>query len=109
MDLIYAQSGTLYEIIHEALRSTHSFKKPKPGPHADDVVGSVNYPAVDSLAKQLHELSVKQSTVEASKVATPSSQTATIFAQSSQKGNQQPGEKKKEGKKGERNQNKRNE
>ena len=43
--------------------------------------------------------------MEAAK-ATPSSQNANIFSQSSQKGNQQPGGKKKKGKKGEGNQNK---
>ena len=78
--------------------------KPKLGPHSDGVVGSVKYPTVESLAKQLHELSVKQSTTEVEKVA-PSSQNANVFSQSSQKGNQQPSGKKKKGKKGEGNQN----
>ena len=59
MDLIYAQFGILYEIIPEAPRSTNSVDKPKPRPHADGVVGSVNSPTIESLAKQLHELSVK--------------------------------------------------
>ena len=105
MDLIYSQSGILYEIIPDALRPTHSVKKPKPRPHVDGVVGSVKSPTVESLEKQLHELSIKQSIVEVEK-ASPSSQNAKIFAQSSQKGNQQPGGKKKNGKKGEGNQNK---
>ena len=62
--MIYAQSGILYEIIHEAPRSTNSAKKPKPGPHVDGVVGSINSPTVESLAKKLYELSAKQSTSE---------------------------------------------
>ena len=61
--------------------------KKKPGPHADGVVGSVNSPTVESLAKQLHQLSVKQSMAEAAKAA-PSPQSANVFAQTSQKGNQ---------------------
>ena len=65
----------------------------------------VKSPTVESLAKQLHELSVKHSTAKAAKVS-PSPQNANVFAQSSQKGNQQPGGKKKRGKKGEGNQNK---
>ena len=69
------------------------------------MVGSVNSPIVESLAKQLHQLSVKHSTAEAAKAA-PSLQSANVFAQTSQKGNQQPGGKKKRGKKGEGNQNK---
>ena len=105
LDLIYSQSGILYEIIPEAPRPTHDAEKPKPRPHADCVVGSINSPTVESLAKQLHQLSVKQSMVEAAKAA-PSPQSANVFAQTSQKGNQQPGGKKKRGKKGEGNQNK---
>ena len=47
LDLIYAQS----RIIPKALRCTNSIEKPKPGPHADGVVGSVNSPTIESLAK----------------------------------------------------------
>ena len=67
LDLIYAQSGILYEIIPEATRATNDQEKPKPGPHADGVVGSVSNPIVESLAKQLHELLEKHSIVEAGK------------------------------------------
>ena len=105
MDLIYAQFGILYEIIPEASRSTHNVKKPKPGPHANGVVGSVNSPTVESLAKQLHDLSVKRSIVEAA-MPVPSPQNELFFAQSSQKGNQHPSGKRKKGKRGEGNQNK---
>ena len=51
---------------------THSVEKPNPGPHADGVAGSVKSPTIESLEKELHELSVKQSTTEVAK-ATPSS------------------------------------
>ena len=51
---------------------------------------------------------MNQSVAEETKAATPSPQNATIFAQYSQKGNQQPSGKKKKGKKGEDNQNKQN-
>ena len=88
-----------------APRPTNNSKKPKPGPHADGVVGSVNSPTIKSLAKQLHQLSFKHSTVEVVKAA-PSPQNANVFAQTSQKGNQQPDGKKKRGNKGEGNQNK---
>ena len=88
------------------LRPMHNIEKPKPGPHADGVVGSVKYPTVESLAKHLHELSIKNYMVEVEK-ATPSPQNANVFVQSSQKGNQQPDGKNKKGKKGDRNQNKR--
>ena len=86
LDLIYSQSGILYEIIPEAPRPTHDAEKPKPRPHVDGVVGFVNSPTIKSLAKQLHQLSVKQSTTEAAK-ASPSPHSANVFAQTSQKGN----------------------
>ena len=69
LDLIYMQSGILYKIIPEASRYTNNIEKPKPRPHADGVVGSVKFPTVESLAKQLHELSVKHSTGEETKAA----------------------------------------
>ena len=54
LDLIYSHSGILYDIIPNAPRPIHSVEKPKHGPHADGVVGSVKSPTVESLAKQLH-------------------------------------------------------
>ena len=80
-------------------------QRSQPRPHADGVVGSVNSPTIESLTKQLHKLSVKQSMVEVAKAA-PSPQNENVFAQTSQKGNQHPDRKKKKGKKGEGNQNK---
>ena len=86
LDLIYSQSGILYEIIPEAPRPTHDAEKPKLGPHADGVVGSINSPTIESLAKQIHQLFVKHSMVEETKAA-PSPQSENVFAQTSQKGN----------------------
>ena len=51
LDLIYSQSGILYEIVPEEPRPSHEAEKPKPGPHTDGVVGSVNSPTIESLAK----------------------------------------------------------
>ena len=78
LELIYSQSGILYEIIPEAPRPTNDAEKPKPGPHVDGVVGSVNSPTVESLAKQLHELSIKNSMAEVAKAA-PSPQNAMFL------------------------------
>ena len=54
LDLIYSQSRILYEIILEEPRPIDDAEKPKPRPHADGVVGSINSPTIESLAKQLH-------------------------------------------------------
>ena len=51
LDLIYSQSSILYEIILEAPGPTQDVEKPKPRPHANGVVGSVNSPTVESLSK----------------------------------------------------------
>ena len=67
LDFIYSQFGILYEVILEAPRPMHDVEKHKPGPHADAVVGSVNSPTIEYLAKQLHQLSIKQSMAEVAK------------------------------------------
>ena len=85
LDLIYSQSRILYEIIPEAPRPTHDGEKPKPGPYADGVVGSINSPTIEYLAKKLHQLSVKQSMMEAVKAA-PSPQSANVFCTNLLKG-----------------------
>ena len=52
LDLIYAQSGLLYEIIPNALHSSFD-PKVKPGPHADGIVGCASAKPADSVAKQV--------------------------------------------------------
>ena len=50
VDLIYAQSGLLYEIIPNAPRSSFD-PKVKPGPHADGIVGCTSAKPADSVVK----------------------------------------------------------
>ena len=50
LDLIYARSGLLYEIIPNAPRSNFN-PKFKPGPHADGIVGSASTKPADSITK----------------------------------------------------------
>ena len=99
LDLIYAQSGLLYEIIPNAPCSSFD-PKVKPGPHADGIVGCASAKPVDLATKQVIQLSINQS---ASRQATASSQptqtTSMLSVQSSdKKGNQQPGRNKNKGK-----------
>ena len=72
LDLIYTQSGLLYEIIPNAPRSSFN-PKVKPGPHANGIVGCASAKPADSVAKQVSQLSINQS---ASGQATNSSQPA---------------------------------
>ena len=41
LDLVYSQSGVLYDILLNALRSWQELPRSSPGPHADGIVGSV--------------------------------------------------------------------
>ena len=60
LDLIYDQSRILYEIIPNALRSSFD-PKIKPGPHVDGIVGCTSAKPVDSVVKQVSQLSINQS------------------------------------------------
>ena len=50
MDLIYAQSDLLYEIIPNPLRSSFN-PKVKPGPHVNGIVGCVSAKPMDLVVK----------------------------------------------------------
>ena len=52
LDLIYAQSGFLHEIIPDAPCSSFD-PKVKLGPHADGIVGCASARPVDSVSKQV--------------------------------------------------------
>jgi hypothetical protein len=60
LDFIYAQSGMLYHLLPEALRSTYDPRK-NPISHADGIVGSANVKSTDMVKNQLKELSLSQS------------------------------------------------
>ena len=90
----------LYEIIPNA---PHSSFDPKinPGPHVDGIVSCTSAKLVNSVVKQVSQLSINQS---ASRQATTSSQPTQMVSvlsmqSSDQKGNQQPRRNKKKGKK----------
>ena len=74
LDLIYAQSGLLYEIIPYSPNSSFN-PKVKPGPHADGIMGCASKKPVGSVAKQVAHLSINQS---ASGQAMASSQPAQM-------------------------------
>ena len=88
LNLIYAQSGLLYEIIPNALHSSFD-PKVKPRPHADGIVGCVSAKPMDLVAKQVSQFSINQSASgQAMASSQPAQMTSVIFEQSSdQKGN----------------------
>ena len=88
LDLIYAHSGLLYEIIPNSLRSSFDHKV-RPGPHTDGIVGCVSAKPVNLVAKQVIQLSINHSDLGQD---TPSSQPAQMASVhsvqlSDQKGN----------------------
>ena len=97
--MIYAQSILLYEIIANALHSSFN-PKIKPGPHADAIVGCISAKPVDSIVKQVIQLSINQSASgQATTSSQPTQSVSVLSVQASdQKGNQQPGRNKKKGK-----------
>ena len=99
MDLIYAQSSLLYEIIPNALRSSFD-PKVKLGPHANGIVGCASDKPAYSVTKQVSQFSINQSALgQAIASSQPAKMTSVLSVQSSdQKGNQQPGRNKKKGK-----------
>ena len=99
LDLIYAQSGLLYEIIPNAPRSSFDLKV-KPGPHADGIVGCTSAKPADSVAKQVGQLSINQSTSGQAMASSQPSQMANVLSVqlSDQKGNQKPRPNRKKGK-----------
>jgi hypothetical protein len=53
LELIYSQSGMLYEIIPDAPRSTLDLTKPKSGPHVDGIVGSSQRKSINMISNQM--------------------------------------------------------
>ena len=102
LDLIYAQSGTLYELIPHASRPTFDLTKPLPGPHADGVIGSVQA-AVNQVARRMGQMTMNPSQptqmAHVPSVSLPTSNVLTVSS-TKNKGNKQPGGKKYKKKKG---------
>ena len=99
LDFIYAQSGLLYEIILNAPRSSFD-PKVKLGPHADGIFGCASAKPVDSVVKQVTQLSINQSASGQATASYRPTQTASVLSMqsSNQKGNQQHGRNRKKGK-----------
>ena len=99
LDLIYAQSGLLYEIIPNALCSSFD-PKVKPRPHVDGIIGCMSSKPIYLVVKQVIQLSINQSTsVQATASSQPTQMESVLSVQSSnQKGNQQPRRNKNKGK-----------
>ena len=61
LELIYSQSGLLYNILSDAPRSILDKTRQRAGPHADGIVGSAQTKLTEQLTKQLQQLSIQHS------------------------------------------------
>ena len=58
LDLIYSQSGTLYDIIPQAPRPSNDKPQNAPGHHADGVIGFVSDSTISQVIRQLGQLAI---------------------------------------------------
>ena len=58
LDLIYSQSGTLYDIILQAPRPLNDKPWTALGQHADGVIGSISTTFISQVARQLGQLAI---------------------------------------------------
>jgi hypothetical protein len=62
IELIYSQSGLLYEIFPYAPQSILDKTKQRYGPHADGIIGSIKTKPFDLLSNKLQQFSIQQTT-----------------------------------------------
>jgi hypothetical protein len=60
LELIYSQSGLLYEIFPDALRSILDKTKQRYRPHANGIIGSAQTKPANPLSNQFQQLSIQQ-------------------------------------------------
>jgi hypothetical protein len=100
LDLIYAQSGMLYEILPDAPRSNYDPRQ-NLGPHVDGIIGSTNAKTTDLVTNQLKYLSLSQPVAgqasTSSSTTTQSTDVHSVQSSSNPNGNQQPGGNKRKG------------
>jgi hypothetical protein len=103
LELIYSQSGLLYEILPDAPHSILDKTRQRVGPHADGIVGSTQTKPTKQLTNQLQQLSIQHTTAnQTTALASPPTKTSDVHTVQSTnpKATQQPEGKKKQRKKG---------
>jgi hypothetical protein len=99
LELIYSQSGLLYEIFPDEPRSILDKTRQRVGPHSDGIVGSAQTNPVEKLTKQLQQLSIQHTVVnQTTALSAPPTKTSDVHTMqlANPKATQQPEGKKKE-------------
>ena len=80
-ELIYSQSGLLYNILPDAPRSILDKTRQRAGPHDDGIVGSTQTKPAKQLSKQLQHLSIQHSTANrTTTLAAPPTQMSEVHS-----------------------------
>jgi hypothetical protein len=79
IEIIYSQSGLLYEIFPYASHSILDKTKQRARPHADGIVGSAQTKPTEQLMNQLQQLSIQHTTSnQTTALATPPTKTSDV-------------------------------
>jgi hypothetical protein len=103
LEIIYSQSGLLYEILTNVPRSILDKTRQRVGPHVDSIVGFVQTNPTEQLTKQLQQLSIQYTAASQTIVlAAPPTKTLNVHTVqlTNRKATQWPEGKKKQRKKG---------
>ena len=94
-DLIDSQSGTLYDIIPQALHPSNDPSQSAPGPHVDGVIGYVSSSPMNQVVGQLVQLAITGNLTPTTSVmtSTTSSQSTDVNLVQTSKSNQTSGRK----------------
>jgi hypothetical protein len=80
-ELIYSQSGLLYNILSDAPRLILDKTRQRVGPHADGIVGLAKTKPAEQLTKQLQQLSIQHSMPsQTTALDTPPTQTSKVHS-----------------------------
>jgi hypothetical protein len=78
-ELIYSQSGLLYNIFPDVPRLILDKTRQRVGPHADGIVGSTQTKPAEQLKKQLQQLSIQHTAAsQTTTLAAPPTQTSEV-------------------------------
>ena len=81
LELIYSQSGLLYEILPDAPRSILDKNRQRGGPHADGIVGSAQTKPTEKLTTQLQQFSIQHTTTnQTTALAAPPTKTSEVHS-----------------------------
>ena len=81
LELIYSQSGLLYEILPDAPRSILDNTRQRARPHANGIFGSTQTNPANQLTKKLQQLSIQHTTTnQTTGPAAPPTQTSDVHS-----------------------------